>query len=240
MASAPPAYGKPEKKERPARRVAHRLPDANGTGAVIGQDGPGERERAAERADHPNPCRIMSARHRALPPPALAGRTDHENDGHCVAIGVRKRQRRAEPALVLCPLGERSAQTKQRQRTVPCHLDLAQGKRHVGFCECLDHCFLGREPGRQSVHPVAALAVVDFARRKDLAQVPVPERRQRVLDILNGHDIASDADAVPVNLARQGDHAHAVIVAVPRESTDATFERPAGRLLPHVRITQTT
>jgi hypothetical protein len=64
----------------------------------------------------------------------------------------------------LCPLGDRSAQTKQRERTVPCYLDLAQGKRHVGFCECLDHCFLGREPGRQSVHQVAAPAVVDFAR----------------------------------------------------------------------------
>ena len=154
----------------------------------------------------------MSARHRAPAPRrhGLGRTTDHENDGHCVAIGVRKRQRRAEPALVLCPLGERSAQTKQRQRTVPCYLDLAQGKRHVGFCECLDHCFLGREPGRQSVHPVVALAVVDFARRKNLAQVPVPERRQRVLDILNGHDIASDADAVPVNLARQGDHALAI------------------------------
>jgi hypothetical protein len=31
---------------------------------------------------------------------------------------------------------------------------------------------------------------------------------------------------VPVNLARQGDHALAVIVAVPRESTDATL--PSG------------
>src|SRR5277367_6526909 len=60
--------GKPEKKERPACRVAHRLPDALGTGAVTGQNGHGKRERAAERADHPNPCRIMSARHRASAP----------------------------------------------------------------------------------------------------------------------------------------------------------------------------
>src|ERR1700677_5241505 len=45
------------------------------------------------------------------------------------------------------------------------------------FCERLDHCFLGREPGRQSVHPVAALAVVDLARRKDLAEVAVSKRR---------------------------------------------------------------
>jgi hypothetical protein len=37
--------------------------------------------------------------------------------------------------------------------------------------------------------------------RKNLAQVAVPERRQRVLDVVNGHDVASDADAVPVNLA---------------------------------------
>src|SRR5277367_4086247 len=151
---------------------------------------------------------------------------DHENDGHCVAIGVRKRQRRAEPALVLCPLGDRSAQTKQRQRTVPCYLDLAQGKGPVGFCECLDHCFLGREPGRQSLHPVVTLAVVDFARGKNLAQVAVPERRQRVLDVVDGHDVASDADAVPVNLARQGDHALTVIVALLRESTDVLL--PSG------------
>ena len=146
-----------------------------------------------------------------------------------MAIGMRKRQRRAEPALLLCPLGDRSAQTKQRERTVSRYLDLAPRKRHVGFGECLDHCFFGREPGRQSVHPVAALAVVDFARRKNLAQVTVPERRQRVLDILDGNDIASDAYPAPVNLARQGDHALAVIVAVPRESTDADFEEAEAR-----------
>ena len=115
---------------------------------------------------------------RARPLGLAFAAADHENDGHCVAIGVRKRQRRVEPALVLRPLGEPSAQTKQRQRTVPCYLDLAPRKRHVGLCECLDHCFLGREPCRQSVHPVATPAVVDFARRKNLAQVPIPERRQ--------------------------------------------------------------
>jgi hypothetical protein len=42
----------------------------------------------------------------------------------------------------------------------------------------------------------------------------------------NGHDIASDADAVPVNLARQGDHALAGIVAAPWKSTGATL--PSG------------
>src|SRR6202042_1990851 len=83
-------------------------------------------------------------------------------------------------------------------------------------------------PGRQSVHPIVALTVVDFARRKNLAQVPVPERRQRVLDILNGHDIASDADAVPVNLARQGDRALAVIVAV--QGSPPTRLYPAAQL----------
>src|ERR1700744_2455407 len=57
--------GKPEKKERPACRVAHRLPDALGPGAVTGQNRPGNRERADQRADHPHPCRIMSAGHRA-------------------------------------------------------------------------------------------------------------------------------------------------------------------------------
>ncbi len=60
--------GKPEKKERPARREAHRLPEAIGTGAVTGQNGHGKRKRAAERADHPIPRRIMSARHRAPAP----------------------------------------------------------------------------------------------------------------------------------------------------------------------------
>src|SRR5271156_1465195 len=62
--------GKPEKKERPARRDAQPQLEAIGTGAVTGQNGHGKRERAAQRADHPNPCRIMSARHRA-PAPAF-------------------------------------------------------------------------------------------------------------------------------------------------------------------------
>ena len=51
------------------------------------------------------------------------------------------------------------------------YLDLGQGKRHVWFCECLDHGLLGREPGRESVRAIVALAVVDFGRRINLAQV---------------------------------------------------------------------
>jgi hypothetical protein len=138
-----------------------------------------------------------------------------------MAIGVRERQRRAEPALASCPLGDRSAQPKPRQRTLPRYLDLAQWKWHVGFGECLDHCFLGREPGRKSVQSVEALAVVDLAGREDLAQVSVAERRQRVMNFLDRKDIASGADAVSVDVVRQSDHAVAEIIALSREFTAA-------------------
>jgi hypothetical protein len=65
------------------------------------------------------------------------------------------------------------------------------------------------------VHPVETLTVVDLARREDLAQVTVTERRQRVLNFLDGKDIASGADAVPVDIVRQGDHAVAEIIRRP-------------------------
>ena len=61
----------------------------------------------------------------------------------------------------------------------------------------------------------------DFARTRCSSGISIRPAWKRSTS--RRHDIASDADAVPVNLARQGDHALAVIVAVPRESTDATL-----------------
>jgi hypothetical protein len=120
-------------------------------------------------------------------------------------------------------LGHRSAQPKPRQRTVPRYLDLAQRKWHLGFGECLDHCFLGREPGRQSMRPAGPPARIDFTGREDLAQVPVTERIQRVLDFLDGKDIASGSDPVPGYVTAQGDHAVAEMMAMSSEFTTAPF-----------------
>src|SRR3984957_11608780 len=55
-----------------------------------------------------------------------------------------------------------------------------------------------------------------------------------MLDVL---DIASDADAVRVNLVGHGDHAHSVIVAVSKDSTgpavcDRTFHHAADLTRP--------
>jgi len=163
------------------------------------------------------PCRIMLARHRA-PAPALPPQTTRTTAIAWQSACESDKDELSQPWC--CARSASAPLRRSRAADRPVLPRSRAGKRHVGFCECLDHCFLCREPGRQSLNPVAALAVIDSLAVKNLAQVPVPKRRKGVLDILDGHDIAADADAVPVNLARQGDHALAVIVALLRESTD--------------------
>ena len=179
-------------------------PEAIGTGAVSGQDGHGKRERAAERADHPHPGRITSADHGPYSVGSVATASPQTTTTTAIAWQSAcdsDNDELSQPCSRACsatdPLNRSRGSEPSRVTSIS-----RNGKGMSGSGESLDHCFLGREPGRQSMRAVGTAAVIDFTRRENLAQVSVTERLQRVLNFLDGKDIATGADAVPVDFVR--------------------------------------
>ena len=60
----------------------------------------------------------------------------------------------------------------------------------------LDDRFLGRKAGRQSFDTARPLTVLELPLGENLAQIAVAESGQGLADLVEGHDIAADADAV--------------------------------------------